>query len=144
MIRSTLSLMLIVMAHEPHKARSSAVRVLVVAHRRVTRSALRQVVERQPDVDVVGVVATLPAAVRVIRELRPHVVFVDRTLLGRPGLPWLTTLVRDAPEASIFVIGMGDHPRLADQALRAGGAGYIRLDEADVAIPAALATAVPA
>lgn len=136
--------MLTVMAYHPQTLDSSAVRVLVAARRQSTRSALRQVVESQPGVDLVAVAADLPATVRIMRELRPHIVLVDRGLLGRPGLPWLPAIAGDASDASIYVIGMGDHPRLQAQARSAGAAGYIRLDEADDAVPAVLAMPVAA
>ena len=132
------------MAYHPQHPDPFAVRVLVAARRRSTRSALRQVVESLPGIDLVAVAADLPATVRIMRDLRPHVVLVDRGLLGRPGLPWLPAIARAAPDAAIYVIGMGDHPRLQAQARGAGAAGYIRLDEADEAVPAVLALPVAA
>jgi DNA-binding NarL/FixJ family response regulator len=143
MIRSAFWPMLMVM-HQPPDLHPARIRVLVAARRPATQSALKQVVEGQPAVDVVGVVGDLPATVRLMGDLRPHVVFIERALLGRPGLPWLPPLATDAPETSIYVVGMGDHPRLEAQARHAGAAGYIRLDDAIDAIPAALATPVAA
>jgi DNA-binding NarL/FixJ family response regulator len=136
--------MLSVMAYHPQTLDPSAVRVLVAARRQSTRSALRQVIESQPGVDLVAVAADLAATVRSMRDIRPHVVLVDRGLLGRPGLPWLPAIARDAPDAAIYVVGMGDHPRLPAQARAAGAAGYIRLDEAGDAVPAVLAMPVAA
>jgi DNA-binding NarL/FixJ family response regulator len=136
--------MLMVMAYQRGNSHSPVVRVLVAARRRPTRSALRQVVESQPGVDLLGVVADLPATARFMGDLRPDVVLVERALLGRPGLPWLPALLKDAPGTSIYVVGMGDHPRLETQARHAGAAGYIRLDEADHAVPAVLGVPVAA
>jgi DNA-binding NarL/FixJ family response regulator len=143
MIRGGVWSMLMVM-HQPPDPHSPPIRVLIAARRPATRSALRQMVEGQLGVDVVGVVGDLPATVRVMGDLRPQVVFIERALLGRPGLPWLPPLATDAPETSIYVVGMGDHPRLQEQALHAGAAGYIRLDAANDAVPAVLATPVAA
>jgi hypothetical protein len=67
---------------------------------------------------------------------------IERDLLGTPGLPWLPTLVRDAPAAVIFVVGMDDHPRLDAQARRAGAAGYIRVDEAAAAVAGSIPAAI--
>jgi DNA-binding NarL/FixJ family response regulator len=144
MICSAMWPMLMVMAYQHGNPQSRAVRVLVAARPRATRSALQQVVESQPGVDLIGVVTDLAGTVRFMGDLRPDVVLIERALLGRPGLPWLPALAKDAPGASIYVVGMGDHPRLEAQVRRAGGAGYIRLNEADETVPAVLATPVAA
>lgn len=133
--------MLVPMVVQPlHEVESTPLRVLIAARRSATRSALRSLLELEPGVDLVASAGDLAAAVRFLRELRPDVVLIERVLLGAPGMPWLPALVQDAPHASIFVVGMGDHPRLEARARDAGAAGYIRLDDAADAIPAELAS----
>lgn len=115
---------------------------MVAAGRGSTRSALLSLLDLEPGVEPVGAAKDLAAAVRLVRAERPDVVLIERALLGTPGLPWLPTLAREAPDVAIFVVGMGDHPRLEEQARSAGAAGYIRLDEAPERVVSALSSRV--
>jgi DNA-binding NarL/FixJ family response regulator len=104
--------------------------ILVAADRSSTRSSLWALLDTEPALEPVGVAADLPAAIRQLRLLNPHVLLVDRRLLGHAGLGRLPMLALEAEGVAIIVIGMGDHPGLDALARSAGAAGYIRLDEA--------------
>jgi DNA-binding NarL/FixJ family response regulator len=105
-------------------------RVVVAADRSTTRSSLWALLETEPGLEPVGVASDLPAAIRQLRTLAPDVLLVDRRLLGHAGLRRLPMLALESEGAAIVVIGMGDHPGIDALVRSAGGAGYIRLDEA--------------
>jgi DNA-binding NarL/FixJ family response regulator len=105
-------------------------RVLVAADRSTTRSSLWSLLEIEPALEPVGVAGDLPSAIRQMRLLTPDVLLVSRRLLGHAGLRRLPMLALEAEGTAIVVIGMGDHPGLDALVRSAGGAGYIRLDEA--------------
>jgi DNA-binding NarL/FixJ family response regulator len=117
------------LAHDPHRV-SSPVKVLVAVGRPATRSALWSLLGSEPGVEPIAAAGDLLTAIRTMRETRPDAVLVDRALLGEMGLERLPTLAAAAPGIAIFLIGMGDHPRLEAHARRAGAAGYVRLDAA--------------
>ena len=104
--------------------------VLVAADRSTTRSSLWSLLETEPGLEPVGVAGDLPAAIRQLRLLKPDVLLVSRRLLGQAGLRRLPMLALEAEHTALVVIGMGDHPGLDALVRAAGGAGYIRLDEA--------------
>jgi DNA-binding NarL/FixJ family response regulator len=125
-----------------HTPRSSPVRVLVVAGRPLTRAALRSLLDGEPGVQAMAEAADLSTAIHAIRASPPDVVLVDRSALGEAGLKRLPLLAA-APGAGIFLVGMGDHPRLEAHARQAGAAGYLRLDEAPERLSSVLASPAP-
>jgi DNA-binding NarL/FixJ family response regulator len=126
-----------------HTLRSSPVRVLVVAGRPLTRAALRSLLDGEPGVQAMAEAADLSTAIHAIRASPPDVVLVDRSALGEAGLKRLPLLAAAAPGAGIFLVGMGDHPRLEAHARQAGAAGYLRLDEAPERLSSVLASPAP-
>lgn len=113
-------------------------KVLIASGRVVTRSALCSLIDSEPGLRAVGVAGDLPTAIRMIRSTEPDVVLVDRTVLGGVGFNRLAVLTAEFPDAAVFLVGMGDHPAIATHAQQAGGAGYIRLDEAPERLSAML------
>ena len=105
-------------------------KVLIASGRVATRSALQALLDSEPGLRGVGVAGDLATAIHMVRGTRPDIVLVDRTVLGGVGFNRLALLTAEVPEAAVFLIGMGDHPSIATHARQAGGAGYIRLDEA--------------
>jgi len=113
--------------------------VLIATARPVTRAALTALLDSEPELRPAGVAGDLPATIRMIRATHADAVLVDRTVLGRGDgrLAMLTTAV---PSVAVFLVGMGDHPRLDAHARDMGAAGYIRLDEAPERLSGALAS----
>jgi len=116
---------------------------VVAAERSATRSSLWALLEIEPQLHPVGAAANLAGAIRLLHTLRPDVLLLHRTVLGHADLRRLPMLTAEFPDVAIVIIGMGDHPELETQVLRAGGAGYIRLDEAAERVASVLAAVVP-
>jgi len=106
------------------------IQVLLATARLPTRSALRALIDTEPDLQLVGMAGDMLTTIRMIRSKRPDAVLVDRTVLGGVGFNQLPLLTSQAPGVAVFLIGMGDHPQLDVHARGDGAAGYIRLDEA--------------
>src|SRR5215211_2087576 len=104
--------------------------VVVAAERSGTRSSLWALLETEPALQPVGSSADLPTAIRQLHALRPDVLLLHRGVLGDAGMRRLPMLTAEFPDVAIVIVGMGDHPEIEAQVRRAGGAGYLRLDEA--------------
>ena len=118
-----------------------ATSVVVAAERSATRSSLWTLLETEPGLRPVGSAASLSAVIRQLQVLRPDVLLVHRTVLGEAGMRRLPMLTAEFPAVAVVVVGMGDHPELDAQVRRAGGVGYLRLDEAAERVSALLGVA---
>lgn len=112
--------------------------VLIATARPATQAALTALLDSEPGMRAAGVAADLPMTIRLMRTSPPDVVLVDRTVLGPAGIGRLAMLAAAAPDVDVFLMGMGDHPRMDAYARDTGAAGYIRLDETPERLAAAL------
>ena len=112
--------------------------VIVATTRPATRAALTALLDSEPHLRAAGVAADLRTALRMTRSTAADVALVDRTVLGPTGVGRLAMLAAAAPGVAVYLIGMGDHPRMDAYARGAGAAGYIRLDETPERLSAAL------
>ena len=70
----------------------------------VLTSSLALAIEAEPDIEVLGVAATIPQARRVIQETAPDVVVIEQRLRTRDGLTELRDLQELSPDARFVVL----------------------------------------
>jgi two-component system chemotaxis response regulator CheB len=97
-------------------------RAVVVDDSAICRAQLRDWLEADGDVEVVGVAADGESAVDLITRLRPDVATIDLRLPGMSGLEVVTVLMARAPLPLLVLTGdpTGDDPELAFEAIRRG------------------------
>jgi two-component system chemotaxis response regulator CheB len=97
-------------------------RAVVVDDSAIWGTQLREWLEADGDVDVVGVAADGESAVDLITRLRPDVATIDLRLPGMSGLEVVTVLMARAPLPLLVLTGdpTGDDPELAFEAIRRG------------------------
>lgn len=101
--------------------------VLVDDHA-VVREGLRSVLEREPDIRVVGEAARADEAMRVVAMTAPSVVLLDLKLSSAPGLEGLDVcaeLTASHPEVAVLVLTTTLEDSLVVTALRNGARGYV-------------------
>ena len=105
-----------------------AIRVLLADDHRVLRQGLRVLIEKQPDVQVVGEATHGKEAVQLARKLRPDVVVMDVSMPQLNGIE-ATRLVRaQLPDVRVLALSMHPHRRMVADMLRAGASGYVLKD----------------
>ncbi|MFH1596820.1 MAG: response regulator transcription factor [Pseudomonadota bacterium] len=99
--------------------------ILLVEDHQIVREGLAALLEKQPDLKVVGQAADGRTAVRLARELRPAVVVMDISLPDLNGIDATRQILEENP--GVKVIGLSVHAdRLFVKGmLQAGASGYL-------------------
>ena len=101
------------------------IRLLLVEDHISVREGLRQVLERERDLWVVGEAGTCQEALDLAVALKPHVMLLDQTLPDDDGLSVLERLSQRGALSPTLVFSGGDERIYARRALRAGARGYL-------------------
>ncbi len=104
--------------------------VLVDDHA-VVRSALKVLLESEPDIEVVAEAGTADDAIRYVGAHKPTVLVLDLNMPGRPSLEAIPDIQNASPETKIVILTMRNEPAFARQALQAGVMGYVLKEAAD-------------
>lgn len=101
-------------------------RVLVIDRHALVRNAVRQLLDAEPDLQVVGEAETAEHGIELARSLAP-----DVTVLGQSQPEPIRALHAAAPATRIVVLGLEDDPNYARRAEAAGAAAYVRRELAN-------------
>lgn len=105
--------------------KSSAIRVLIVDDFKPWRRFLRSAFEKQPQFTVVGEVSDGLLAAQKAEELRPDLILLDVSLPRLNGIDVARRIRRRLHEIKILFVSENHSPDIAQEALRAGGDGYV-------------------
>ena len=98
--------------------------VLLVDDYPVLRQLLRKILERHPDIDVIGEAATGEEAVAQVASLKPTVVLIDLRLPTMTGMEATTLIKRQCPSSTIIGLTAGA-PEDAEAGMRDAGAATV-------------------
>jgi len=99
------------------------IRVGVVDDHAVVRDGTAALLEREPDIEIVGVAASLETAAELL-DLRPDVLVVDIRLGSENGFS-LVRRLSDSDGPAIVVLTSFDYPQFVEAAIRYGASGYV-------------------
>jgi DNA-binding NarL/FixJ family response regulator len=106
-------------------------RVLIADDHGIVRSGLRLLLERQPDIEVIGEAADGAEAREMAIRERPDLAILDVRMPKLTGLQATREIKRQAPEVSVLILSMHDDERYLFEALKAGASGYVLKTQAD-------------
>jgi DNA-binding NarL/FixJ family response regulator len=105
-------------------------RILLVDDHRLFRSGLRLLLERCPEVAVVGEAGDGPTAQQLVETLRPDVVVADIHLPDGDGIDLAARILLARPGVKVIFLSSDADLNLVRRALDAGGSGYLLKDSA--------------
>jgi DNA-binding NarL/FixJ family response regulator len=99
--------------------------VVLVDDHVLMREGLREILETQPDIHVVGEAGDSATAIAVVAEQQPRVVLLDVEIPGGDVTDTVTAMRRHAPHAEVIILSMYDGPQLVQRLLALGIRGYL-------------------
>jgi two-component system invasion response regulator UvrY len=113
------------------------VRILIVDDHPMVRRGMRELLQSEHMISVIGEAETPEAALEEIRQHHWDVVLLDLQMSGHDGLELLTTMRTERPAMPILVVSAHPEDQYAVRVLRAGASGYVTKEAApDVLIHA--------
>lgn len=105
--------------------KAPARQVVVVDDHPLVREGLVSMINRQPDLVVVGEAEGLVSGLAIVAAKAPDVVVTDLSLKDGSGLSLIRELQARHPAVQILVVSMHEEPHHAERAFRAGARGYL-------------------
>lgn len=104
-------------------------RIFIVDDHPIMRQGLGQLINNEPDMELVGEASDARAALTGVLECKPDLVVIDISLPGKNGLELIKDLKASADGVLMLVHSMHDESLYVERVLRAGAHGYIMKHE---------------
>ena len=104
--------------------------IMLADDHRLLREGLRALIEKEPDMRVVGEADNGRDAIELCRELSPDVVVMDIGMPDLNGIDATGQLLAENPYVRVLALSMHSDRQFAAGMLRAGASGYLLKDDA--------------
>lgn len=104
------------------------IRILLADDHAILRRGLRALLEREPDMEVVGESADGRDTMRAVEELSPDVVVLDITMPNLNGIEAARQMQARGGKPAVLILSMHSDEGYVLRALRAGARGYLLKD----------------
>ena len=101
------------------------IRLLLADDHAVVRAGTRELLERQPDLHIVGEAVDGEEAVRLTQELQPDVVVMDVRMPRMSGVEATRRIKAENPDVRVLVLTAHDDDEYVFALLQAGANGYL-------------------
>lgn len=114
------------------------IRILLADDHTVMRNGLRLLLERQPNLSVVGEASDGRETVRAAESVSPDVVVMDIAMPNLNGIEAARQITAARPETAIVILSMHSDESYVIRALKAGARAYLLKDSAEGDLIAAI------
>lgn len=102
--------------------------VFLVDDHEIFRNGLKQLVDSEPDMEVIGEAGDGETALQTLGSVSPDVVIMDIRMPGINGVETSQIILKQQPELKILFFSLYDNPEYVAHALEMGASGYILKD----------------
>ena len=102
-----------------------SIRILLADDHGIIRQGLCSLLEKQPDMEVVGEAEDGQKALELVRQLVPDIVIMDVTMPNLNGIDATRQITKEFPKVKVLALSIHSNKRFVADMLRAGAAGYI-------------------
>jgi DNA-binding NarL/FixJ family response regulator len=114
------------------------IRILLADDHALVRAGIRTLVEKIPNVEVVGEASTGRQALEMVKTRLPNLVFMDIAMAELGGLEALPRITKDFPGVRVIILSAHANEEYVIRALRSGAAGYMLKDAATAELELAI------
>ena len=113
---------------QSHEDADRPITVVLADDHPLLREALKGVLEKQPDIRVVGEASNGEEAVSLVIELTPRVAIVDISMPKLSGIEAAQAIKSQCPDVAILVLTVHDETEHIRRMLEVGASGYLTKD----------------
>jgi len=107
---------------------TSRTRVVIVDGHTLFRRGVRNILELEGDLEVVGEAGTGREAMAIVQELTPDILLMDLGIPAPNGIETTQRLKRELPHTGVIVMASNDDEDQLFEAIKAGAAAYVLKD----------------
>ncbi|MEX1275720.1 MAG: response regulator transcription factor [Bacteroidota bacterium] len=101
------------------------VQIVLADDHKIMRDGLRSLLEKQPDLEVVGEADSGSVAIRLVRECSPDVVILDIAMPGLDGTEVARQIKNHNPDVKILALSMHSDKQFVKRMFSSGASGYL-------------------
>lgn len=101
------------------------IRILLAEDHKIVREGIYYLLEREPDLEVVGQADDGRAAIDKVTKLMPDIALIDMKMPELNGIEVTRQISTIAPHCKVIILSMYSDKRFVTQALNAGAKGYL-------------------
>lgn len=105
-----------------------SIRVVLADDHSVVRAGIRAMLERIPEIEILGEAGNGREALALVEQHRPHLLLTDIGMPEMNGLELTARVTKELPAVRVIILSMHATEEYVWQALRAGAAGYLLKD----------------
>jgi DNA-binding NarL/FixJ family response regulator len=102
-----------------------SITILLADDHMILREGLRNLIEKEPDMQVVGEAEDGRRAIDLVRQLSPDIVIADITMPNLNGVDATRDITRDFPDVKVIALSMHTNRAFVADMLKAGASGYV-------------------
>jgi DNA-binding NarL/FixJ family response regulator len=120
------------------KSFNKPLRIILADDHTLVRAGIRALLEKLPEVEVVGEAGDGREVLNLVKLHRPDVVLMDISMPGLNGLEAAARMAREFAEVRVIILSMHNNEEYYWRALKAGAAGYLLKKSATAELETAL------
>jgi DNA-binding NarL/FixJ family response regulator len=107
---------------------STNIKVFLVDDHEIFRNGLKQLVNGEADMEVIGEAGDGETALQILSSLSPDVIIMDIRMTGINGVETSQVILAQQPHSKIIFFSLYDNPDYIISALEMGASGYVLKD----------------
>ena len=104
------------------------IRIIIADDHQILRQGLKTLIEKEPDMEVVGETEDGHRTVTMVRELIPHVIVMDIKMPDLNGIKATRQILSELSDVKVIALSMYADRRSVTDMLKAGACGYLLKD----------------